>query len=172
MYRVSPLTYLVDGIAGTGMHARPVVCASNEFSRFAPPTGQTCGQYLSGYLQSVPGSAGQLVDPDSTSQCEYCPLTVSDQFLAGATISYDLRWRNYGIGFSYITFNIFAAIALYYVFRVRHWSFASVAKGPSILLHWIGEGGKWIRTGLVGHGKGLPKEGSEDQKKGKANRVY
>lgn len=172
MYRVSPLTYVVDGIAATGMHAKPVVCASNEFSRFAPPAGQTCGQYLSGYLASAAGSVGQLVNPESTTQCEYCPLTVSDQYLSQVAITYDTRWRNYGIGFAFIFFNIFAAVLLYYVFRVKHWNIAAVAKGPSKFVDWVGEGGRWIRTGLVGHGKKIPEEGSRDQAKGKGNRIY
>lgn len=172
MYRVSPLTYLVDGIAATGMHGRAVECATNEYSRFAPPSGQTCGQYLAPYLASTAGSVGSLVNPASTVECQYCPLSNSDQFLGQVAISWHLRWRNYGIGFAYILFNIFAAITLYYVFRVRHWSPASIAKGPSLLVHWIGRGGKYLRVGIVGHGKEIPKEGTKEMERTKSHVVY
>ncbi len=84
MYRVSSLTYLVDGVAATGMHGRTVVCALNELSRFNPPTGQTCQAYLANYLKTAPG---QLMNSMATSQCEYCPLTTSDQFLASVAIT-------------------------------------------------------------------------------------
>ena len=107
MYRASPLTYLVDGVAATGMHGRTVICALNELSRFNRPTGQTCQAYLANYLKTAPG---QLMNPMATSQCEYCPLTTSDQFLASVAITWSARWRNYGIGFAYIAFNIVVAI--------------------------------------------------------------
>jgi hypothetical protein len=34
---------------------------------------------------------------------------------------YSQRWRNFGIGWAYIGFNIAAAAIVYYVFRVRHY---------------------------------------------------
>lgn len=36
-------------------------------------------------------------------------------------MSYSTRWRNYGLGFAYIVFNICAAVLLYYLLRVRKW---------------------------------------------------
>ena len=169
MYRVSPLTYLVDGIAAAGMHARQVECSSNELSRFAPPTGQTCGQYLSAYASA---SGGQVLNPDNTSLCEYCPLTVSDQFLAQVAISWSTRWRNYGLGFSYIIFNIVVAVILYYLFRVRKWRGSSMKKGPSKVLDWIKTCGMGLRTVLVGHNRELARTGSKAEKQRKGNRVY
>ena len=119
MYRVSPLTYLVDGIAATGMHAKAIVCAPNELSIFNPPAGQICGDYMSAYLTQAPG---RLVNPTSTSRCEYCPLSNSDQFLASVAIDWNLRWRNFGIVWAYVVFNIVCAVLFYYMFRVKKWS--------------------------------------------------
>jgi len=96
---------------------------------FNPPSGQTCSQYLAEYFDA--GAPGQLYNPSATSGCEYCPLTVADQFLAASDVYYSQRWRNFGIGFIYIFFNIFACIMLYYLFRVRRFSIASLAKGPA-----------------------------------------
>lgn len=159
MYRVSPLTYLVDGIVSTGLHDRPVECASNELSRFDPPTGQTCLEYLSDFLKLAPG---KLINPEATSQCGYCALSTSDQFLASSSFSWSTRWRNYGIGFSYILFNIAMAVLLYYAFRVRKWSAASIIKGPSRIVGALASTGFWVRRFLVGHSKEAPKKGSRE----------
>jgi ATP-binding cassette subfamily G (WHITE) protein 2 (PDR) len=104
---------------GTLLHDRPVICSSTEVSRFAPPSGQTCGQYLNTFLQTAPGV---LQNPDSTYECYYCSLRSSDQFLAGSEIYYSQRWRNYGIMWAFICFNIFMAILTYYLFRVAKFS--------------------------------------------------
>ncbi|KAI1611046.1 ABC multidrug transporter [Exophiala viscosa] len=129
MYRASPMTYMVSGWASTGLHGRHVECAQNEKAIFDPPSGQTCAQYLAEYLRA--GAPGQLLNPSATTSCEYCPLTSADQFLASSDIYYSQRWRNFGIGFIYIFFNIFGCIMLYYLFRVRRLSLASLAKGPA-----------------------------------------
>ena len=169
MYRVSPLTYLVSGIASTGMHARPVICASNELARFDPPPSTTCGSYLAPYLATNP--VGTLLNPSATSQCEYCQLNNSDEFLASVFIEWSTRWRNYGIGFSYIMFNIVMAIIFYWAFRVKGWRVSSVKKGPSQVVHWLKEGGFWVRTVLVGHGKKIPK-GEGEKAFPNSNRIY
>ena len=62
---------------------------------------------------------GSIYNPDATADCQYCTISNADQFLSSVSISYSTRWRDYGIGFSYIIFNIFAAVMLYYLIRVR-----------------------------------------------------
>ncbi|RAL17144.1 putative ABC multidrug transporter [Aspergillus homomorphus CBS 101889] len=126
MYRVSPFTYWVGGVTATQLHGRPVQCSSTEMSIFNPPAGQTCGNYLSDYLQTA---IGYLNNPNATANCEYCSMSVADQYLAGVNISYSERWRNFGIFWAYIVFDIAAAVLLYYVFRVKKWSLASLRKG-------------------------------------------
>ncbi|KAJ9614979.1 hypothetical protein H2200_001053 [Cladophialophora chaetospira] len=126
MYRVSPFTYLIGGWAGTGLANRAVVCAQNELAVFNPPTGQTCGKYLSAYLEG--GAPGSLLNPSATTQCEYCPLQSANQFLANSWIDPSDQYRNLAILFAYIFFNMIAAVSLYYVFRVRHFSIKSLRK--------------------------------------------
>jgi ATP-binding cassette subfamily G (WHITE) protein 2 (PDR) len=116
MYRVSPLTYFVSALASTGLSGRRVVCAQNELAIMNPPQGVSCGDYLGPYAKAA---GGLVYNPEAMSRCEYCTVTVADQFLAGSSISYSTRWRNYGIVFSYIVFNIFMAVLLYYLIRVR-----------------------------------------------------
>ncbi|KAL3463322.1 ABC-2 type transporter-domain-containing protein [Aspergillus heterothallicus] len=126
MYRVSPLTYLISGLTSTGLHARAIQCASEEMNVFNPPSGQTCGEYMSAYLQAAPGT---LYNPSATRGCEYCSLDNADQYLAGSNIYYSERWRNWGIGWAYIGFNIMGTVLLYYAFRVRHWNPTSLVRG-------------------------------------------
>lgn len=169
MYRVSPLTYLVDAIAAAGISGRAISCASNELAKFAPPAGLTCGDYLGRYAQAA---GGRILDPSSTSLCEYCALQSSDQFLAGVGITYAHRWRDYGIGWAYISFNIFAAIFLYWAFRVKRWSPKDLTAAPHKLIHYARDGARMIRVPLVGHNKELARTGTEQERKAKGNRVY
>ncbi|TQN68488.1 ZEB2-regulated ABC transporter 1, partial [Colletotrichum shisoi] len=119
MYRASPFTYWVAGIVGTQLHDRPVTCSATETSVFDPPANQTCGEYLADYLRTAPG---QLQNPDATAQCRYCSLSNADQYLAGSNIFYDDRWRNFGIVWAFIVFNIFIAVISYYLVRVKKWN--------------------------------------------------
>jgi ATP-binding cassette subfamily G (WHITE) protein 2 (PDR) len=121
MYRVSPFTYWVGGIVATVLHDRSIVCSPNEFSTFDPADGQTCGQYLSTYLQNA---TGYLSNPETTQACRYCAYKVADQYLAGSSIFWSERWRNFGIMFAFIGFNVLVAVVTYYLFRIQKPSFA------------------------------------------------
>ncbi|KAK9235568.1 ABC-2 type transporter-domain-containing protein [Lipomyces kononenkoae] len=149
MYRVSPLTYLVSGMAGTGLNGRAVQCSSSELSVFNPPPGLTCGAYMARYLQQAPG---QLYDPNATSQCQYCFLSNANQVLAASNIYPSQRWRNWGIGWAYIGFNIFGAVLLYYVFRVRHYNPTSLVRGICTTARFVGRVFK-RRSGQTPEGK-------------------
>ncbi|KAL1956581.1 hypothetical protein VTO42DRAFT_7052 [Malbranchea cinnamomea] len=117
MYRVSPLTYTVGGLAAVGLHGRQVRCARNEMAIFDPPSGSTCGQYMQQFFAG--GGLGVLNNPNALADCQFCPLSDADQFLAGSRIFWGDVWRNFGIGWAYIGFNIVAAIVLYHTFRVH-----------------------------------------------------
>ncbi|KAF7559139.1 hypothetical protein G7046_g5028 [Stylonectria norvegica] len=119
MYRVSPFTYWIAGIVATALHGRAVTCSSTETSVFNPPSGQTCGEYLEPLLQIAPG---QLQNPGDREQCQYCTFSNADQYLSGSNIYWSERWRNYGIMWAYIVFNIFMAVLVYYLFRVKKWN--------------------------------------------------
>lgn len=126
MWYLSPFTYLIAGWAGTGLADRPVICAQNELAIFNPPSGQTCGSYLARYLDS--GAPGALLNPAASTGCEYCPIRNANQFLASSRIYPSEQYRNMGIMFVYIAFNVFAAISMYYIFRVRRFSIKSLRK--------------------------------------------
>ncbi|KAJ5949948.1 hypothetical protein N7454_001532 [Penicillium verhagenii] len=115
MYRLSPFTYWVSGMTSTQLHAREITCSSAEMAIFDPPSGQTCGEYLAEYLKT---QVGKLQNPDALASCQYCSVSTADEYLSGAEIYWNDRWRNFGLVWAYVVFDIAAAIALYYVFRV------------------------------------------------------
>jgi ABC-type multidrug transport system permease subunit len=115
MYRVSPFTYFIGGFLATGIANTATNCADNEFVSFRPPQGQTCGAYVDPYIATV---GGYLQDPNATEMCQYCTYDDTNVFLSGIGISYDQRWRNFGILWAYIIFNVAAAVALYWLVRM------------------------------------------------------
>ena len=119
MYRLSPFTYWVGGVASVQLHDRPVRCSDVEVSVFDAPPGMTCGQYLQPFLQSAPG---YLKNENATSGCQYCSLSNADQYLASVNMFWGQRWRNFGIFWAYIVFDIAVAVLLYYAFRVTKWN--------------------------------------------------
>lgn len=100
------MTYLVGGWAGTGLRGREVTCSDTEAATFDPPSGQTCQQYLTQYFEA--GAPGRLYNPDATSGCHYCPISSAEQFLAASSVYPSERWRNFGIGWAFIIFNVSA----------------------------------------------------------------
>ncbi|KJZ75242.1 hypothetical protein HIM_05436 [Hirsutella minnesotensis 3608] len=115
MYRVSPFTYLVSGLLATGIANTEVHCASNEVLTLEPPGNQTCGDFLSPYDKIF---GGRILNPDASTKCSYCPVANTNTFLAGVSTSYEDRWRNFGILWVYVIFNIFAALFVYWLARV------------------------------------------------------
>lgn len=115
MYRVSPFTYLVSGMLSTGISGAPITCASNEYVTMDPPSGQTCGEYLSAYNNAT---GSYIVDAGATSNCQLCSSSSTDSFLASVNIYYSDAWRNFGLMWVFIIFNICAAVFLYWLARV------------------------------------------------------
>jgi ATP-binding cassette subfamily G (WHITE) protein 2 (SNQ2) len=67
----------------------PVICKLSETARFAPPAGQTCGEYMAGFLQQT---TGYLQNPDSATECAYCIYSRGSEYLA----TLELSERYYG----------------------------------------------------------------------------
>ncbi|ORY14635.1 putative multidrug resistance ABC transporter [Clohesyomyces aquaticus] len=114
MYRVSPFTYLISGMLSTGVANTNVVCAPNEYLHFDPARG-TCQEYMKPYIDAL---GGYVQNPDATENCSFCPIEDTNVFLKAVSSSYDDAWRNFGIMWVYIIFNIFGALALYWLVRV------------------------------------------------------
>ncbi|GCB23305.1 multidrug resistance protein CDR2 [Aspergillus awamori] len=115
MYYVSPFTWLASGLLSTGVANAEIECAPNEYVKFLPPSGQSCGSYMASYISS---SGGYLIDPRNTEGCEFCPLSNTNDYLSTVNIRFEDRWRNFGIVLAYVVFNVVAAFAMYKLFRV------------------------------------------------------
>ena len=109
-----------------------------------PTAGETCGTYLRDYAAL---GGGRVYNPDAMADCQYCTASNADQFLQSVAISYTTRWRDYGIGFAYIGFNIFMAVLLYYLIRVRKGSGKSMAEKLSPILGLFKKDPKKENTG-------------------------
>ncbi|KAJ6149147.1 hypothetical protein N7471_000346 [Penicillium samsonianum] len=115
MYRVSPATYLVGGIMSNAVANSNVTCADREILHMAPTGNLTCEEFLGAYRESA---GGLVLNPTARSMCEYCPLATTNEFLARFQISYDTRWRDFGLIWVYILVNIIAGLGLYWAFKV------------------------------------------------------
>ncbi|EFR04875.1 ATP-binding cassette transporter [Nannizzia gypsea CBS 118893] len=115
LYRASPLSYWVSSVLSTGLANVEVSCATNEFILINPRDGQSCGEYMADYISRL---GGYLLDPDTVDTCQYCKIKDTNIFLEHVSSSYDTRWRNFGIIWVYIVFNIVAAISLYWLARM------------------------------------------------------
>ncbi|KAL1724115.1 ABC-2 type transporter-domain-containing protein [Schizophyllum commune] len=126
--RVSPFTYLVNGMLTVGVAHAEVHCSDIEYITVQPPSGRTCGDFLGPYIESA---GSQLSNPNATSDCTICSISSTDAFLKQLDLNYDDRWMNFGIMWVYIGFNIFAAIGLYYLARVPKGAKAQEVSAPA-----------------------------------------
>ncbi|KAJ5813395.1 uncharacterized protein N7503_000145 [Penicillium pulvis] len=115
MYRVSPFTYLVSGMLSTAVSGTDVTCSTDEILTFNPPGSQTCYEYLNAYAERT---GGYIENPNATSSCSYCTMSSTDTFLAGVDSYYSDAWRNFGIMWAYLVFNVVAALGIYWWARV------------------------------------------------------
>ena len=117
MYRVSPFTYLVEGMLATAVSDTAATCAANEFLNFSPPSGQTCATYMQAYMARAGGYL-QEGTAQSTDNCSFCQIDSTNSFLAQIATDPSHKWRDFGIMWAYIIVNVFGAIAFYWWVRV------------------------------------------------------
>jgi ABC-type multidrug transport system ATPase subunit/ABC-type multidrug transport system permease subunit len=103
MVDLTPFRYLLGSMLTTVIHDLPVRCTSSEFARFSPTNGQTCEQYAGGFAQQF---GGYLNNPSATADCEYCQYAVGDGYSDFLGVYYRNRWRDYGIFWAYIIFDV------------------------------------------------------------------
>ncbi|KAL8641845.1 MAG: hypothetical protein Q9228_001392 [Teloschistes exilis] len=115
MYRVSPFTYLVNGMLTTGIANTNVTCSDTEYVHFNPTANKTCLEYLQPYINRT---GGYVHNPMATSQCEFCTVRKTNNYLSQLSTNYGDRWRNFGIMWAFVIFNIGAALFFYWLARV------------------------------------------------------
>ena len=115
MYRANPFTYLVSSFMATALGRALAHCAESEFQRFVAPLGRSCGDYMRAYMD---GAGGYLRDAQAYGQCEFCQVDNTDRFLSSIHVKWETRWRDFGLLWVYVVFNIVAAVFVYWAFRV------------------------------------------------------
>ncbi|GAA6000108.1 hypothetical protein JCM10207_006055 [Rhodosporidiobolus poonsookiae] len=118
MYRLTPFTYLIEGLVSNALGGIQLHCTQSEFQRIVPPSGEECVSWLSTFTSSNGGYA-QVLDDGS---CGYCTYSLGDQYLSQLGMSFSHRWRDLSFMVAYICFNIFACFLAFYLFSVFDWS--------------------------------------------------
>ncbi|TRM62061.1 ABC-2 type transporter-domain-containing protein [Schizophyllum amplum] len=127
MYHLSPYTYLIEGLIGQGNCGHnEITCADIEYVTLTPPGGQTCANYLQPYIEMA---GGYVTNGDATSDCQFCAVRTTDQFLnMSFNIYYENHWRDFGIMVAFVVFNVFLIFAFTWLFRMRTTTLASLFK--------------------------------------------
>ncbi|KAI1761758.1 ABC-2 type transporter-domain-containing protein [Hypoxylon sp. FL1150] len=118
MYRVSPLTYLLEGLSIASLAGSEVDCGPLEVQQIPVPGGSsdlTCGEYLAPFAAV---SGGQVLNPSALSECRYCPVWKVDTILASFGMGTRDMWHNAGLLANYVCFNMLATFAIYWAVRV------------------------------------------------------
>jgi ATP-binding cassette subfamily G (WHITE) protein 2 (PDR) len=61
---------------------------------------------------------GYLTHPTTMTECEFCVIADTNTFLSSVGVDYGDRWRNFGILWRYVVFNVLVAVLLYWGVRV------------------------------------------------------
>ncbi|KAL2845483.1 ABC-2 type transporter-domain-containing protein [Aspergillus pseudoustus] len=111
IYYLNPFNYLMGSMLVFDLFDTTVTCSDGEFAKFDPPTGQTCAEYLTSYLEGM-GSRSNLVNPDATSECRVC------QYRTGADYLYTINLKDYYYGWrdtAIVIIFVFSSYALVYL---------------------------------------------------------
>ena len=112
MYYLNPFNYLMGSMLVFGLWGEDVKCSKHEYAIFNPPSGKTCGEYLSDYLDKGLGMASHLINPEDTTDCQVCSYTKTNDYLQSLNLKeYYYGWRDAGI----VALMVFSSYALVYV---------------------------------------------------------
>ena len=115
MYRIAPLTYLIGGMAIAGLANSELECSPIELLHLNPPPARSCGEHMTPYISFF---GGKILDPTAVRNCQFCPLFDTNAFLQSIGIDFNDRWRDLGLQFAYIGFNIGMTFFLFWLARV------------------------------------------------------
>ncbi|KAI1385114.1 ABC-2 type transporter-domain-containing protein [Hypoxylon trugodes] len=122
MYRISPLTYLMEGLTVAGLAQTHIHCSDIETLHIPFPqsvisssgNATTCDDYLQPYVQTF---GGYVTNPLNTTECQYCPFLSANTLLESFGMNVGHTWRNAGLLACYVIFNIFATFGIFWATR-------------------------------------------------------
>ncbi|KAG1745080.1 ABC-2 type transporter-domain-containing protein [Suillus paluster] len=117
MYWASPFTYIIQGLLGQAIGGTAISCSSMELVSVNPPDSLTCSDYMTPFMEFA---GGYLTNPEAAEGCQYCPYTTADQYMFSRfNIKFSDHWRDLGIVFGFVAFNIIATFWFTYFMRNR-----------------------------------------------------
>ena len=107
LYNVNPIRFAISPLISGELYGLDIVCDQNELSRFPPPAGRTCGDWAAGYIAMA---GGQVLNPNATDECQYCPYVTGQQFYAPFGIDFADRGRDIGVVIAFCVFNAIVTV--------------------------------------------------------------
>lgn len=119
-YLQMPSTYWIGGCLAATLTGLPVQCTVNETAQFNTPNGETCAAYAGQFAQSA---GGYLLNPGATADCQYCPYSVADQYLATINVQPSDKWPYFGIFLAFVISNYALVYFFIWSVRIKGWTF-------------------------------------------------
>ena len=132
MFRLSPFTWIIEGMMGNVIHDQPVQCEPKEFNVLYPPSGMSCDDYLGDFSwtfdKAPPESRTGYYEQGPNGTCHYCVMRHGEDYLQSILLDSSHRYRDIGFIIAYIAFNYGLYIFLYYMFRVHKWRMPKISR--------------------------------------------
>ncbi|ODV86076.1 hypothetical protein CANARDRAFT_197791 [[Candida] arabinofermentans NRRL YB-2248] len=125
VYYESPFTYFLQNLMSILFDGRAVICDNDEYALLSPQMGLNCGDYMKSYIAD---KGGYLKSATQIAFCTYCSYASGEEFTRQINMKYSQVWRNFGIFWIYVVFNVIAMLIGYYVtlkFKFKRGSFAA-----------------------------------------------
>ncbi|TXB98205.1 hypothetical protein FocTR4_00013523 [Fusarium oxysporum f. sp. cubense] len=117
IYWLNPFNYIMGSMLVFDIWDTEIRCDDKEFARFDPPSGATCGEYLSDYLTQSMGAVSDLINPDDTSECKVCLYTKGEDYLRTLNLKeYYYGWRDAAV---VVIFAISSYALVYVLMKLR-----------------------------------------------------
>jgi len=114
MYPLDPFRYFLEGLVTDILVDVKIQCTTGDLYVYQPPPGLTCGEYSRNFTSYA---TGYINNPDSLSDCGYCPYSTGADFYETIPWSADNRWKDFGIFSAYWIFNIAMVVLLVWCSR-------------------------------------------------------
>ncbi|KAG0172189.1 hypothetical protein DFQ30_011013 [Apophysomyces sp. BC1015] len=118
IYWLDPFHYYLEGMVVNELENINIICTEADLVKFYPPPGQTCGEYLTNFIQF--GAPGYLSNPNATQPelCGYCAYKSGKEFYT-TQLEWDgsHKWRNLGFLIAFLIFNVIVLIGLVFLKR-------------------------------------------------------
>ena len=121
MFRLSPFTWIMEGILGNAVGDAKVDCQPNELQTIIPPN-VSCERWMEPWtakrdaVNPPPRTGYYVSNPDGT--CGFCRYRYGEDYLNSVEMTAKGMYRDLGIICAYIVFNTLLLFGLFWLFRI------------------------------------------------------